>query len=183
LGNARAAVIQFAARTEFLRLAAGELVYMGLLRTRLDAILPMARIGGRSVPLAPELFSIMADARLAMGQISLERYSYDTADGAGKDRQSALRRLNPLRLCRSGRDRGRRSLDHCRAGLCQAEEDTCGSNIPAGGRARPGEVAARTNRRGGGIPGDGVRGHIGEVWERDIECLPGLCHGSAGGNG
>ena len=82
-----------AAKTDFLRLAAGELVYMGLLRTRLDAILPMARIGGGSLPLAPELFSIMADARLAMGQISEERYSCDTADGAGKDRQSALRRL------------------------------------------------------------------------------------------
>ncbi|MGB7571024.1 MAG: hydantoinase/oxoprolinase family protein, partial [Methanothrix sp.] len=82
-----------AARTDFLRLAAGELVYMGLLRTRLDAILPAARIGGRSLPLAPELFAIMADARLALGQISEERYACDTADGAGKDRQSALRRL------------------------------------------------------------------------------------------
>ena len=82
-----------AAKTDFLRLAAGELVYMGLLRTRLDAILPAARIGGRSLPLAPELFSIMADARLVLGQISEERYSCDTADGAGKDRHSALRRL------------------------------------------------------------------------------------------
>ena len=82
-----------AAGTDFLRLAAGELVYMGLLRTRLDAILPMATIAGRSLSLAPELFSIMADARLALGQISPERYSCDTADGAGKDRQSALRRL------------------------------------------------------------------------------------------
>ncbi len=82
-----------AAKTDFLRLAAGELVYMGLLRTRLDAILPAARIGGRSVPLAPELFSIMADARLVLGQIAPEGYSCDTADGAGKDRQAALRRL------------------------------------------------------------------------------------------
>ena len=82
-----------AAGTDFLRLAAGELVYMGLLRTRLDAILPSARMGGRSLPLAPELFSIMADARLAMGQISPEGYFCDTADGGGKDRQSALRRL------------------------------------------------------------------------------------------
>ncbi len=61
--------MQFAARTEFPRLAAGELVYMGLLRTRLDAILPAARLGGRTVQLAPELFAIMADARLALGQI------------------------------------------------------------------------------------------------------------------
>ncbi len=57
------------------------------------SILPAARIGGRYVPLAPELFSIMADARLALGQISPERYSCDTPDGAGKDRQAALRRL------------------------------------------------------------------------------------------
>ena len=85
--------MQFAARNKFLRPAVGELVCMGLLRTRLDAILPSARIGGRSLPLAPELFFIMADARLAMGQISPEGYSCDTADGAGKDCQSALRRL------------------------------------------------------------------------------------------
>ena len=85
--------MQFAARTEFPRLSAGELVYMGLLRTRLEAILPAARIGGRVLPLAPEIFAIMADPRLALGQISPVGYSCDTVDGAGKDRQSALRRL------------------------------------------------------------------------------------------
>jgi (4-(4-[2-(gamma-L-glutamylamino)ethyl]phenoxymethyl)furan-2-yl)methanamine synthase len=82
-----------ASRTDFLRLTAGELVYMGLLRTRLDAILPAARVMGRDVPLAPEFFAIMADARLALGSISEEVYSCDTADGAGKDREAALRRL------------------------------------------------------------------------------------------
>jgi len=64
---------------------------MGLLRTRLDAILPAASIGGRSLPLAPEIFSIMADARLAMGQISPKGYFSDTADGAGKNREAKLR--------------------------------------------------------------------------------------------
>jgi len=57
LGNVRAAVVQFAARTDFLRLEAGELVYMGLLRSRLDAFVPMARISGFKVPLAPEFFA------------------------------------------------------------------------------------------------------------------------------
>ena len=82
-----------AARTDFLRLAAGELVYMGLLRTRLDAMLPQAHVGGRKVSLAPEYFSIMADARLSLGEISEQRYSCETPDGAGKDRLAALRRL------------------------------------------------------------------------------------------
>ena len=42
-----------AAKTDFLRLAAGDLVYMGMLRTRLDALLPQAHIRGQRVPLAP----------------------------------------------------------------------------------------------------------------------------------
>ncbi len=82
-----------AAETDFLRLAGGDLVYMGLLRTRLDALLPTARIRGLRVPLAPEFFAIMADARLGLGRISEERYTCETPDGAGKDRQAALRRL------------------------------------------------------------------------------------------
>ena len=82
-----------AGKTDFLRLAGGDLVYMGILRTRLDALLPAAWIGGQRVPLAPEFFAIIADARLALGLISEERYSCDTPDGAGKDRVAALRRL------------------------------------------------------------------------------------------
>jgi hypothetical protein len=82
-----------AAKTDFLRLAAGDLVYMGMLRTRLDALLPAARIRGQRVPLAPEFFAIIADARLALGRISEECYACETPDGAGKEREAALRRL------------------------------------------------------------------------------------------
>jgi hypothetical protein len=82
-----------ASKTDFLRLKNGELVYMGLLRTRLDALLPVARIRGNSVPLSPELFATIADAHLVLGRIDEDRYSCETADGAGKDRGSALRRL------------------------------------------------------------------------------------------
>ncbi len=82
-----------AAKTDFLRLARGELVYMGLLRTRLDALLPAARIRGDRVPLAPEFFAIIADAHLALGRIDEDRYSCETADGMDKSRVSALRRL------------------------------------------------------------------------------------------
>jgi (4-(4-[2-(gamma-L-glutamylamino)ethyl]phenoxymethyl)furan-2-yl)methanamine synthase len=63
------------------------------LRTRLDALLPTAMIGGQRVPLAPEFFAIIADARLGLGLISEERYSCETPDGAGKGREEALRRL------------------------------------------------------------------------------------------
>jgi (4-(4-[2-(gamma-L-glutamylamino)ethyl]phenoxymethyl)furan-2-yl)methanamine synthase len=82
-----------AAKTDFLRLNGGDLVYMGLLRTRLDALLPSARIRGQRVPLAPESFAIIADARLALGLICEDRYACETPDGAGKNREAALRRL------------------------------------------------------------------------------------------
>jgi hypothetical protein len=82
-----------AAKTDFLRLASGELVYMGLLRTRLDALLPVLRIRGGRVPLVPEFFAIVADAHLVLGRIGEDRYSCETADGAGKDCASAMRRL------------------------------------------------------------------------------------------
>jgi len=82
-----------AAKTDFLRLAGGDLVYMGMLRTKLDSLLPQARIGGLRVPLAPEFFAIIGDAYLALGRISEDRYACETPDGAGTDREAALRRL------------------------------------------------------------------------------------------
>ncbi|RQW78656.1 MAG: hydantoinase [Methanothrix sp.] len=82
-----------AAKTDFQRLAAGELVYMGQLRTSLGALLPAARIRGDTVPLSPELFAITADAYLALGEIGEDRYTCDAPDGAGRDRVAALRRL------------------------------------------------------------------------------------------
>jgi (4-(4-[2-(gamma-L-glutamylamino)ethyl]phenoxymethyl)furan-2-yl)methanamine synthase len=82
-----------AAHTDLQRLARGELVYMGMLRTNLGALLPSARIYGRSVPLSPELFAIAADIRLVLGEITAEGYTCDTPDGAEKNRDAALRRL------------------------------------------------------------------------------------------
>ncbi len=82
-----------AAKTDYKRLARGELVYMGLLRTSLGALLPTARIRGDAVPLSPEFFAITADAYLASGDLSPENYACDTPDGAGKGYDAALRRL------------------------------------------------------------------------------------------
>lgn len=90
---AKAARNTLAATTDFTRLARGELVYTGMLRTTLVALLPAARIRGDAVPLAPEHFAIAADAYLALGQISADRYACETPDEAGKDREAALRRL------------------------------------------------------------------------------------------
>ena len=82
-----------AALTDYERLARGELVYSGLLRTNLAALLSSVDIRGRKVPLSSELFAVTADAYRALGEISDEGYSIETPDCSGKDRESALRRL------------------------------------------------------------------------------------------
>jgi len=111
-----------AAKTDFLRLAAGELVYMGLLRTSLNSLLPAARIGGRKLPLAPEFFAIIADARAAAGQITPERYICDTADGAGKDRTASLRRLART-VCADTEEIGEAGALAIAAQACQRQKD------------------------------------------------------------
>lgn len=82
-----------AAKTDFERLANGELIYSGLLRTNLAALLQEVEIGGRRVPLSSELFAIAADAHLVLGGIAEGEYTVEAPDGGGKDRNSAERRL------------------------------------------------------------------------------------------
>jgi len=82
-----------AGRTDFQRLANGELIYSGLLRTNLAFLLQEVEIGGRKVPLSSELFAIAADAHLVLGEIAEGDYTVEAPDGGGKDRLSAKRRL------------------------------------------------------------------------------------------
>ena len=85
-----------AAASDYGRLRNGELVYTGILRTSLGALMPSSRIDGADVPTAPELFAITADAYLALGEISGDSVRCDAPDGAGKDHLSAKRRLARL---------------------------------------------------------------------------------------
>jgi hypothetical protein len=82
-----------AGTTDFQRLVRGELIYMGMLRTSVGALLREAEVDGNVAPLSPEFFAITADAYLASGDIDAEKYTCDTPDGSGKERISSLRRL------------------------------------------------------------------------------------------
>lgn len=79
--------------TDLKRLMRGELLYTGALRTNLAALLPQVELSGGSAPLSSELFSITADAYLALGDIEPDAYSCETPDGGPKSREGALRRL------------------------------------------------------------------------------------------
>lgn len=75
------------------RLQRGYLVYTGLLRTNLAALLRTVRISGTLTPLASEYFAISADAHLVAGTIGPDEYAVPTPDHAGTDRTACLRRL------------------------------------------------------------------------------------------
>jgi probable H4MPT-linked C1 transfer pathway protein len=82
-----------AAVTDFERLKKGELVYSGALRTNIAALLDNIDVSGARSRTSSEYFAITADAYLVLGMISLDDYTCDTPDGAGKTVLDARRRL------------------------------------------------------------------------------------------
>ncbi|MBN1324168.1 MAG: hydantoinase [Methanotrichaceae archaeon] len=80
--------------SDLARLMKGELIYTGMLRTGLAALLPWVQLEGRRFPPSSELFAIAADAYLAVGAIVPEGYTCDAPDSGAKDRDGALRRLS-----------------------------------------------------------------------------------------
>lgn len=68
-------------RTDPERLASGELVYQGIVRTPLCAILPKVTLGGREYRTMAELFATAQDAYVVLGETPEDPSAVDTADG------------------------------------------------------------------------------------------------------
>ncbi|MDH7511277.1 MAG: hydantoinase/oxoprolinase family protein [Methanolinea sp.] len=79
--------------TDLARLQKGYLLYTGLLRTPVPAVIRNVSLNGIETPVSSEYFATSADAHLVLGHIGEEEYTCDTPDGHGKDRVSCLRRL------------------------------------------------------------------------------------------
>ncbi|BDG60448.1 hydantoinase/oxoprolinase family protein [Caldinitratiruptor microaerophilus] len=75
------------------RLATGELVYTGVLRTPVATLADAVPIGGRWARLAAETFAVTGDVHVALGHLAPEAYAGETPDGRGRDRRSCLARL------------------------------------------------------------------------------------------
>lgn len=82
-----------ASTTDFQRLGRHELLYRGILRTNIAALVDRVGLGSNNYRLSSELFSQTADANLLLGNISQEDYTCETADTAGKTPEDAARRL------------------------------------------------------------------------------------------
>jgi probable H4MPT-linked C1 transfer pathway protein len=80
-------------KTDLDKLANGELVYTGSLRTNVAATIQVVPLRGRNVRVASELFAQSGDVHLALGHITEEDYTADTADGKEKTRPASLARL------------------------------------------------------------------------------------------
>ncbi len=89
-----------AKRRDIERLHSHELLYSGVLRTNVAALLRTVELNGEEYPTSSELFAITADAYLVLGDITTDDYrcespnSYAFSDErAAKSRESAMRRL------------------------------------------------------------------------------------------
>jgi probable H4MPT-linked C1 transfer pathway protein len=80
-------------RTDTTRLRSGELVYTGVLRTPICAIVDHPPFRGRRCRVAAELFAVAADAYRWLGRIDETGYSCDTPDGRGSSRAESGARL------------------------------------------------------------------------------------------
>lgn len=88
--------VQVQGRTDRERMACGELVYTGVLRTPVHAIAKRVFIGGRPCPTTPEYFTIAADVYRLLGDIDEEGYACATPDGGPPSWEAAARRLARL---------------------------------------------------------------------------------------
>ncbi|AGF97862.1 Hypothetical protein MmTuc01_2560 [Methanosarcina mazei Tuc01] len=85
-----------AGHTDFERLLRSELVYAGTLRTNLAALLEKVKLEKGICRTSSELFATTADAYLILGEINEDKYTCETADGVGRSKIEAMRRIARL---------------------------------------------------------------------------------------
>jgi len=146
-------------RTDTGRLASGELVFTGALRTNLAAIVQSAPVGGRFCRVASEYFAISGDVHLILGHLKPQDYTCPTPDGRPPSMNSARSRLAHL-VCADAETLSAAEIDdlaryvferqvgQIRDGMCQALSRLPNLRshpvIVIGAGAFLGESAART---------------------------------------
>ena len=88
-----------ASLTDFERLKRGELIYTGVLRTNIAALIKRLNLDGGYCRVSSELYAITADAHMILGTITERDYTCDTPDGRPRDINSAYDRMARVVLC------------------------------------------------------------------------------------
>lgn len=89
-------LVRAAGRTDAERLALGELVYTGAVRTALMAVASKAPVGGRMQGVMAEYFATMADVNRLLGKLSTDADQHPSADGRGKSLAESRLRLSRM---------------------------------------------------------------------------------------
>ena len=89
----RDGLVQLDAQTDSQRLQAGALVYTGIERSNVAAILPEVTLFGETCPVMNEQFATMRDVYLWLGELQDEPECYETADSKPATREAARYRL------------------------------------------------------------------------------------------
>lgn len=82
-----------AGNTDFERLRSGELLYTGIVRTPVMALVRRVPYGSQWQPIIAEAFATMADIYRLTGDLKAHHDLMDTPDGRGKTEQDSARRL------------------------------------------------------------------------------------------
>ena len=116
--------------TDLDRLKAGYIVYTGLLRTTVPALLRDVAIDGVSTLIASEHFATSADVHLALGHISEDEYTVQTADSAANDRESSLQRLSRV-VCSDYTEIGEANVLSIATGFWEEQKMVISSKVEA----------------------------------------------------
>lgn len=85
--------IATAAKTDRQRMQLGQLVYSGMERTPVHAIVQDLVVDGQTCPVMAERFATIIDVHLVLGTLAEQPTNSDTADGRPRTRRCALARL------------------------------------------------------------------------------------------
>lgn len=88
--------VQAAGVTDFARLASGELVYTGVVRTPLCALAQIAPVGGQQVRLMAEWFATSADVYRILGELPEAADQHPAVDNGDKTVAASVRRLGRM---------------------------------------------------------------------------------------
>jgi probable H4MPT-linked C1 transfer pathway protein len=172
--------------TDAERLAAGELVYTGLVRSFLMATAPHAPLAGRWTPLINENFANMADVHRMLGTLPDGADQMSTADGRDKTAEASMARLarmvgcdaadaEPARWAQLARwfaeAQTRAVVDAAMLVLSAAELPAAAPVVSAGiGAAVVGEVARRLGR--GHVDFASLIDVVPQARQRATSCAP-----------
>ncbi|MCU0874486.1 MAG: hypothetical protein MUE50_19295 [Pirellulaceae bacterium] len=107
-------------RTDTQRLLAGELVYTGVERSPVCAVVGQVPYRGHSCPVAQELFATMRDVYLVLGELPEQPDDTQTADGRPATRSAAIARLARV-ICADETEFGERDACEIAAAVADAQ--------------------------------------------------------------